>query len=325
MRTTLFLIVFGILFIDRCFAAEIKSLPAKDNRVLVVVSGEIVQGDSEIFKAAIKSANDAGKLVSNVRLSSVGGNLLEGVKMADAVRFGKISTNVGKNATCASACFLIFAAGATKFANYSAQIGVHGASNKNGEDADEGTVAMAKISKELGVPAAIIGGMVVTPSSDMVWLTVQDLQSMGTSMVGKPNQLPPPPVADSSPTQTRPGQPTQLNGSDSASIRSSKEDWNQLVENAILLSARQNNGRAKTARNCQPELKVCNTGVVFKSEKGTDVLIVRREDIRGNTTAREICTFNDFNDTRWCMDFNTKAKWREMQNSKGDWIKVSDD
>jgi hypothetical protein len=34
---------------------------------------------------------------------------------------------------------------------------------------------MARIVKELGVPPSIIGKMVVTPPSDMVWLNPDDL------------------------------------------------------------------------------------------------------------------------------------------------------
>jgi hypothetical protein len=146
---------------------------------------------SEAFKATVKAANDAGKLVASVRLNSPSGNLLEGAKLADAVRFGKLVTNVGHGATCASACFLIFAAGQTKFANYSAQIGVHGASDESGAETVQSgaaTVSMARIAKDLGVPPAIIGRMVVTPPSEMVWLSPSDFQSMGTSMVGKPDQ-----------------------------------------------------------------------------------------------------------------------------------------
>ena len=140
-------------------AATLKPSRMKDGRIVILISGEIQ-------KAAVKAANDAGKLVSSVRLNSPGGNLYEGAKLADAVRFGKMATNVGQGATCASACFLIFAAGETKFANYTAQIGVHGASDENGTEtvhSGAATVSMAKISKELGVPPAIIGRKVVTP------------------------------------------------------------------------------------------------------------------------------------------------------------------
>jgi hypothetical protein len=171
-------------------AATFKSVATKDGKTIVLLTGEIAEGDADTLTAAIKAANDAGKLVSGVRLNSPGGNLLEGLKLAEAVRFAKVATNVAGNATCASACFLIYAAGATKFANYTAQVGVHGASDEKGEESaasGAATVSMARAANELGVPAAIVGRMVVTPPNEMVWLTPQDLQSMGTTMVGKPS------------------------------------------------------------------------------------------------------------------------------------------
>ena len=114
--------------------ATIKSSQLKDGRVVILISGELVEGDTVAFKSAVKTANDAGKLVLSIRLNSPGGSLLEGVKLADAVRFGKIVTNVGQGATCASACFLVFAAGSMRYANYSARIGVHGASDQSGQE-----------------------------------------------------------------------------------------------------------------------------------------------------------------------------------------------
>jgi len=65
-------------------------------------------------------------------LNSAGGKLLEGVKIAAAIRDAKISTAVGEKAVCASACFLIFAAGNPKFAADGARIGVHKASDIGG-------------------------------------------------------------------------------------------------------------------------------------------------------------------------------------------------
>lgn len=94
-------------------AAEIKSVNLKDDSVEISVSGTIASGDADLVAARIKSATDAGKLVTSVRLNSDGGNLLEGVRLAALVRSAKLSTNVGQNATCASACFLVFAAGDT--------------------------------------------------------------------------------------------------------------------------------------------------------------------------------------------------------------------
>jgi hypothetical protein len=140
-------------------AADLKPSTTKDGRVVVSISGELTEGDTDRLKAAIKVANDAGKLVTSVRLNSDGGNLLEGVKLAEAVKFAKMATNVGQGATCASACFLVFAAGETKFANYTAQIGVHGASDETGQETAQSsaaTVSMARVAKELGFPRRLL-------------------------------------------------------------------------------------------------------------------------------------------------------------------------
>ncbi len=184
----------GLVAVVACstaYSATLKSTPGKDGQVIIQISGEIAEGDTDVFINAVKQANAAGKLVANVRLNSAGGNLLEGVKLAGAIKVGKISTNVGRGAVCASACFLAFAAGDTRSVTYGAQIGVHGASDETGRETVQSgaaTVSMARVAKELGVPPAIIGRMVVTPPSEVVWLSPQDLQSMGVTMVGKPMQ-----------------------------------------------------------------------------------------------------------------------------------------
>jgi hypothetical protein len=76
------------------------------------------------------------------------------------------------------------AAGPQKFVGYSADVGVHGASNSDGQEVGDATVA--RVVKELGVPEKIIGKMVITPPSDVVWLGPDDLRSMGATMTGKP-------------------------------------------------------------------------------------------------------------------------------------------
>ncbi|MEJ0096312.1 MAG: ATP-dependent Clp protease proteolytic subunit [Methylocella sp.] len=174
-------------------AATLTSYVSKEGKVIVILNGEIASGDADQLTQLTKSANDSGKIVSGIRLNSPGGNLLEGVKLSELIRFAKIATVVPNGSTCASACFVAFAAGADKFASYSASVGVHGASDKNGRETEQGnaaTVAMAKVVKELGVPAEIIGRMVVTPPDQIVWLSPNNLRAMGTTMTGKPVQTP---------------------------------------------------------------------------------------------------------------------------------------
>jgi len=305
-------------------AAEMKSAALKDGRIVISISGELTDGDTEAFKLAVKSANDAGKLVSSIRLNSSGGSLLEGVQLAEIVKFGKIATNVGQGAICASACFLIFAAGETKFANYTAQIGVHGASDASGrETAGSGaaTVSMARIAKELGVPAAIIGRMVVTPPSEMVWLSPADLLSMGTTMLGKPSQLPPP-TASVNKQQLPAGPPLDLSPKGKASAHTS---WEEILDKAVAASASQNDGKPQYFRVCQPENKTCNTGVSLKARDGTDMIVKVTRDLNDKIIRREACTFNATNDIRLCLDWDRNTSRRDMKNAKGDWYKVSDD
>jgi len=313
-------------------SADIKSVVGKDGSVLVWISGEIVPGDSDAFSAAVKQANDAGKFVANVRLNSRGGNLLEGIKLADAVRFGRMSTNVGKDAACASACFFIFAAGNTKFASYDARIGVHGASDRNGEETVQSgaaTVSMARIAQDFGVPSAIIGRMVVTPPDDMVWLTPQDLQSMGTTMTGKPNQTQAVAGSDKGLRQT-PESPSPSMRAKSADDPSGAENapaptWKGLLENAIELSKKQNGGSPDFNRACQPELKSCVNGLSFTTKDGTYMIMKVTENLDGKMIRREICSFNLHHDVRSCLDWDKGSTHRDMKNSKGEWEKVSED
>ena len=162
-------------------AAEMKSLNLEDDSVEISVSGNIAPGDADLLNARIKAANDAGKQETSLRLNSAGGNLLEAVRLAAAVKLAKMSTNVGQSATCASACFLIFAAGETKNASNSARIGVHGASEK-GVVSRAATTSMADVAKALDVPWSIIRRMINTPPGEVEWLSLADLRLMGTTV-----------------------------------------------------------------------------------------------------------------------------------------------
>jgi hypothetical protein len=320
----------SIVMMQEAQSAEIKGIPAKSGNVVVTITGDITPGDADTLTAIVKQANGVGKLVANVRLNSDGGNLLEGVKLADVVRFGKISTNVGKSATCASACFLVFAAGQTKYASYGAQIGVHGASDQSGDEtvsSDAATVSMAKIAKELGVPPTIIGRMVVTPPREMVWLTPQDLQSMGVSMLGRPLQTETSSGASlqqtpsSGPTSILPPQTQAV--APTSSTATGVPSWSEMVDKATQRSASQNNGKPMFDRGCQPDLKVCITSISYVDTEGNAAFLKRVEDLEGKTIAREACTLNKFGDVRTCLNWDNQTMHKDMKNERGDWIEVS--
>src|SRR4051812_38482260 len=93
---TVLLLLTLALFSRVVHSAEVKVGVGKSGQATIWITGEIVPGDADKFSQSVRQANDSGKFVANVRLDSPGGNLLEGVKIADAIRFGKTSTNVGK-------------------------------------------------------------------------------------------------------------------------------------------------------------------------------------------------------------------------------------
>jgi hypothetical protein len=128
-------------------AAYIRSATSSEGKEVVFLDGEIEPGDAQSLRNVIKRSNDASRLVSAIRLNSPGGNLAEGAKLADIIRYGKIPTVVPAGAQCASACFLLFAAGSEKYASYSANVGVHGASDQSGREEGDATVSMARMAK----------------------------------------------------------------------------------------------------------------------------------------------------------------------------------
>jgi hypothetical protein len=186
---------------------------------------------------------------------------------------------------------------------------------------------MARAAKDLGVPAAIIGRMVVTPPNEMVWLTPQDLLSMGTTMVGKPTQTVSPSAtatADpaSLPRQTQRGDPMQLQ----PEAKSTKTPtWREYLDLTLKRSADQNNGTPRYTRGCQPELKTCYDAIMVVTNDGKVTAVKVVKDMNDKIISREICSFNDSGDIRKCFDWDDGSTHRDMKDSKGNWYKVADE
>ena len=110
----------------------------------------------------------------------------------------------------------------------------------------------------------------------------------------------------------------------SASSSSSKPEWTEVTKQGLALSSRQHGGRPETLRFCEPELKVCNTGVVWTTSNGTKMFLRQAEDLAGKALEREVCEINSFGDVRVCIDWDTNRKYRDMKDLKGHWYKVAD-
>jgi hypothetical protein len=171
-------------------AATVTAL-LTERGALIDLKGDIVRDDANTVETLIRAAQANHRVVQGLRLDSPGGNLIGGIRLARLIRgHGDLSTIVFYGATCASACFLVFAAGREKFVGLHSFVGVHGAADKTGnvtEESEAATRAMARFCRELGVPSSITEKLLATPPNDIVWLSQKDLQSMGaTLLTGRP-------------------------------------------------------------------------------------------------------------------------------------------
>ena len=287
-----------------------------EGHATIRISGQIGPGDADVFIKDLSQSKAAGKPVESVELNSTGGKLIEGATIAAAIKREKIATSVESGAVCASACFLAFAAGNVKFVGPGALIGVHKASEKGGRETElsgEASRSMGRFARELGVPSWIVDRMLATSPKKIAWLGPQDLQSMGVTTLqhgqGTPTATPedPTPLASLPPSGTSPG------------------TWNDFIDAVAKLSAEQNGGNAALSRFCQPQQKNCIMTLAYKLKDGRQRLAAVIKDLSGKTLGREICEFNDLNNQRLCMEWDTGAKRRDARNTTGDWVKISDE
>lgn len=195
------IIVLLLCAVRQTVAMQFRAGPPDDGVVIIQADGEIIPGDVQRLFNAL-TAEPKGFIIG-LALDSPGGNLGEAEKLAGTVVRGKLPVLVAQDARCVSACFLLFAAAPLKFAAPDALIGVHSASQSNGQETALTmalTTAMARDAASLGVPDAIVGKMVETVPGGVSWLTHDDLASMGVKFIApksEPPQVTTAPTSDS--------------------------------------------------------------------------------------------------------------------------------
>jgi hypothetical protein len=105
-------------------------------------------------------------------------------------------------------------------------------------------------------------------------------------------------------------------------VPTSRQAWNEFIEKTIALSAEQNQGHAALSRVCKSDSKECIMQVAYLLKDGRKALATVVQDGNGNTTRREVCESNVSEDARDCTDWDTGAKYRDMKNTKGDWVQT---
>jgi hypothetical protein len=197
-----------------------------DDTVIIDAKGEIAFDEAKIFSTWL-STSPAG--VSHrpdftVVLDSPGGNPYGAFDLGEIIRKAGGDTGTVENGVCASACVIAWAAGVKKSASATSHIGVHGARivDDNANAAADKTAPVYEASTTLhiaqqlklyGAPDNVVVKTMMTPSTDIYWLTREDVDAWsvklipaGATVVAQASTPPAPPTVrpKARPTQVDP-------------------------------------------------------------------------------------------------------------------------
>lgn len=176
----LFLVLIVVLQVT-CSAMEFRRVQTCSGLILRL-RGDIKVGDF----ARLKSQFSGKETIVGFDLSSEGGILEEGLRIADFTRRKKLSVYVGDQ--CNSVCADVFFAAAKRYFGADSKIGVHAISNDQGiEDAGSKllTVKLARLWAQQGIPNSAIGKMVTTRPETITYLDQADLSGLN-ALAGNP-------------------------------------------------------------------------------------------------------------------------------------------
>lgn len=156
-------------------AAEITSEENPDGTMTIRIDGEIKAGDDEKFRRlSLRYPN------ATVRLESDGGALIPALEIGRTIRIAGYDTLVATEATCASACALVWLAGKKRY--LSGKVGFHAAYRTNDGRIEESGTANALIGNYmtlLGLPAKAIVFATAAPPDKVLWLMPDNRELTG--------------------------------------------------------------------------------------------------------------------------------------------------
>jgi hypothetical protein len=147
--------------------------------VVLRLRGDVKQGDY----SRLRSHFNRTQTILGLDVSSYGGDLEEGLRIADLARREKLTVYVSDE--CDSACADIFFAATKRYFGPNSRIGVHSISNyREFEDAESRlmTMKLARLWAKRGVPNSTIGKMVITRPDEISYLDQGDLSALDASM-----------------------------------------------------------------------------------------------------------------------------------------------
>jgi ATP-dependent protease ClpP protease subunit len=174
---------------------------------LITITGSIDFGDERRFRDVALQSERA-----MVALHSPGGNVKAGIEIGKAVRLKEYITAVSPDASCASACALIWLGGMKRFMAKGAQVGFHAAYIEDNSGKRESGMANALIGaylNQLGLSQRAIQYITFTPPDGIQWLTAADANKYGIDVatLDMPSRTPSSSVAEPQPEPRKGGDP----------------------------------------------------------------------------------------------------------------------
>lgn len=182
-----------LLWLGPVAAAEIRVVPRAGKTDVILLVGEMVEGDGQRF--AEVASNRASVLVV---FSSPGGNLLAGLRIGQFIRLHEFATLVPDGQHCASACALAWLGGTRRFMEPNALIGFHAAYIRDdrgrARESGQGNALVGAYLSRLGLSDEAILYIERARPDDITWLTEGDAHTYGISLVTLPHRDTPTPV-----------------------------------------------------------------------------------------------------------------------------------
>lgn len=170
----------------------------------IFITGKIVAGDAARFEGIISAMPEKTAMVF---LASPGGLIVESIIIGEAVRKHHFLT--AAPGVCASACGLIWLAGAQRLIGPDSHIGFHAASTgvANASISSNGNAMVGAYLANLGLSYAAVNYITSAPPEDITWLTTADAQRLGIEYLFMPSPVPAAPIAPQIATETAPVAP----------------------------------------------------------------------------------------------------------------------
>lgn len=165
-----------------------NGVKGKEGRMLL--SGEIRPGDAEIIALTLEK-----NTIVALKLNSMGGDVMEAMKIAQLIKGTHLMTSVTPGGFCASSCFFLFLAGESRDAASAnddgtlpqklhartGYVGIHRPYLKTPSGEGNQKDAMQQVKKYLvseGVSQHLIDEMMSRPSNDIYWLPERDIDNL---------------------------------------------------------------------------------------------------------------------------------------------------